>query len=226
VLAAEYVPDVESPVSTSAFAPPCYDGWDLDEQLRHIQRVLAGSGATPNLRSTPGLSDSADSTVGQVLRFDPPVASPAKNHSPAMRRARPKKAGGRFWSVLTWIASVLGLLSFACGGGLMAWSVVSGRSDLWALGTPLALGGQVALLVGLVFQIDRLWQGSHATVAKLDDVDQHLHQLQTTTNMLGSTHGPSAAFYAHLAEGAGPHLLLNDLKGQLDLLAMKLSQHE
>jgi hypothetical protein len=37
-----------------------------------------------------------------------------------------------------------------------------------------------------------------------------------------STHGQS--FYAHMAEGASPHLLLADVKGQLDVIAMRLAQ--
>ena len=41
--------------------------------------------------------------------------------------------------------------------------------------------------------------------------------------MLGTTHGPSAAFYAHWAGGAAPQILLTDLKSQLDLLAVKLA---
>ncbi len=36
---------------------------------------------------------------------------------------------------------------------------------------PVALCGQVALLVGLVLQLDRLRHDSHHAAAKLDDVD-------------------------------------------------------
>jgi len=45
--------------------------------------------------------------------------------------------------------------------------------------------------------------------------------------MLGTSHAsPGAAFYSHLVEGASPQILLSDLKGQLDLLAVKLGQNE
>ncbi len=90
---------------------------------------------------------------------------------------------------------------------------------------PVALVGQIALLAGLVLQIDRLWHDNRAAASKLDDVDEQIHQLKKTTMLLGASQGPaSAAFYTHLARGAGPQLLLTDLKGQLDLLAMKIAQ--
>ena len=114
-----------------------------------------------------------------------------------------------------------------CGGVLLIWSLVAGRQELWNVGLPAAVVGQIALLVGLVLQIDRLWYDSRQAAAKLDDVDQQIHELKTTTMLLGASQGPaSATFYSHLAGGAGPQLLLTDLKSQLDLLAMRIAQEE
>ncbi len=90
---------------------------------------------------------------------------------------------------------------------------------------PIALAGQVGLLLGLVLQSERIWHNSRYAVGKLDHVDSQLHKLKQTTSMLGVTHGSAAqAFYAHLADEADPHLLLADLKGQIDLLAVTLSK--
>ncbi len=51
-----------------------------------------------------------------------------------------------------------------------------------------------------------------------------MQQLERTTSMLGVTHGSaSQAFYTHLAEQAHPQMLLADLKGQIDLLAMNFA---
>jgi hypothetical protein len=114
-------------------------------------------------------------------------------------------------------------MAFVCGGVLLGWSLVTGRQELWSVGLPIALVGQVALLAGLILQLDRFWHDNRAAAAKLDTLDRRLDDLKTTTTMLGTTHGPSAAFYAHWAGGAGPQLLLTDLKSQLDLLAVKLA---
>ena len=68
------------------------------------------------------------------------------------------------------------------------------------------------------------WRDGRSAAAKLDEVDEELHDLKTTAAMLSETHSPSSAFYAHYAGGANAQLLLADLKGQLDLLAIKIGQ--
>jgi len=119
----------------------------------------------------------------------------------------------------------LGLMMFVCGGVLLGWSLLSGRGELWSLGLPLILIGQAALIVGLVFQLDGLWQSNRETSQTLEQLDDQLHDLQHATTMLGTTHsGGARSFYAHMAEGASPQMLLTDLKGQMDLLAVRLAQ--
>ena len=118
----------------------------------------------------------------------------------------------------------LGIMAIVCGGVLLGWSVFSQREDLWTIGLPVALAGQVALLLGLVLQLDRLWHDSRRATAKLDRFDEQLHDLKTATTMLGTSHAsPGGAFYSHFAGGASPQLLLADLKSQLDLLAVRIN---
>ena len=125
---------------------------------------------------------------------------------------------------MAWSCLSLGTMAFVCGAALMAWSTNAGRPDLWAVGTPVLLIGQISLVLGLVLQLDRIWRDSRRAAAKLDNVDEQISDLKTSTTLLGTTHGPSGAFYAHWAGGAGTDILLSDLKSQLDLLAVKLAQ--
>jgi hypothetical protein len=121
----------------------------------------------------------------------------------------------------------LGTMGLVCGGILLGWSAVTGRGELWSIGLPVLFGGQIALVLGLLGQLERLWRDSRSAAAKLKDVDRRIHQLNSTTSAISAGgHSPGSAFYSHLAGGAGPDLLLSDLKGQLDLLAMKLSERE
>jgi hypothetical protein len=121
----------------------------------------------------------------------------------------------------------LGLMSLVCGGVLLGWSIVEDRPELWTLGLPLAAGGQVGLLVGLVLQLESVWLNSRYTVSKLDEVDSQLDHLERTTTMLGVTHSSAAqAFYSHMADDADPQMLLVDLKGQLDLLARSMARRD
>jgi len=121
---------------------------------------------------------------------------------------------------------LFGTMALVCGSILLGWATIADRPELWTFGTPIALGGQIVLLVGLVCQLERLWSDSRRAVHQLEKVDAQLHELRTATTLLGTVHGPSAAFYAHLAGGAGPELLLSDLKGQLDILAARLAEEK
>lgn len=203
--------------------PPHYDSWELDQQLRDIQRMLD----TGKIGSDRPRADDRR----QVARLDPPHGDLSAWHQPAAGRA-PRRPGSNRAShfvlaALTWTALSLGTMAFVCGGILLGWSVLSGRTELWNVGMPIALCGQIALLVGLILQLDRLWHDSRRAAAKLDDVDQQLHELKTTTTMLSTGQGsPGSAFYSHLAGGAGPQILLSDLKSQLDLLAVKIMQQD
>jgi hypothetical protein len=199
---------------------PWYDTWELDEQLRHIERVLYGG----KLKQRE--SETADRRV--VTRLDVahstgPDWHVSKVREPAERR-KPNGRRGDGAGVLMWFSLGLGTCSLVCGGILLVWSLATGRHELWDIGLPLGLAGQITLLAGLVLQIDRLWHDSRTTAEKVANVGQELHELQTSATLPASDYGSaSKVFYSHLANGAGPRLLLNDLKSQLDLLAAKIA---
>jgi hypothetical protein len=116
-------------------------------------------------------------------------------------------------------------MGFACGGVLLAWSFVADRADLWSLGLPITLSGQCGLVIGLLLQLERVWKSSSDNYTKLDEVDGRLDDLKHLTTLLGTSQsGGSSAFYSHLSGGASPHLLLADLKSQLDLLAVHMAR--
>ncbi len=207
---------------------PAYDGWRLDEELQHIHRVLH-AGKAGDCTDSRTSENGPVPFGGQAARFDLAEGGLPARHVPASNRPgkRRKKVArrGAVSSLLTWFVFTLGLTSSACGGALLGWSLAGGGQQLWNIGLPVALVGQIALLAGLVLQVDRLWHDNRAAASKLDDVDQQIHKLKTTTMLLGTSQGPaSATFYSHLASGAGPQLLLAVLKGHLDLLAMKIAQ--
>ena len=118
----------------------------------------------------------------------------------------------------------LGTTGSVCGLALIGWAMNTGRQELWAVGTPIILAGQILLILGLVLELDRIWRDNRWAAVRLETVDEQLHDLKTATTLLGDVQGPSSAFYAHWAGGAGPEVLLGDLKGQLDLLAVKLAR--
>ncbi len=74
------------------------------------------------------------------------------------------------------------------------------RQDMWSVGTPIILAGQVFLILGLVLELDRIWRDNRWAAVRLETVDEKLHDLKTATTLLGGMQGRQP-FYAHWASG-------------------------
>jgi hypothetical protein len=90
--------------------------------------------------------------------------------------ARPRKASliRRVSAVVSWVILLVSLAALACGGGLLGYSYQTRRPDLWNVGLPVALGGQLGVLLGLFLLVDYLWQSSRRAAAELADVQARL----------------------------------------------------
>jgi hypothetical protein len=211
----------------NAFTPTRYDRWEWDEQLRHIHRAAGGGQhAAPHTGAEHGEPTSAVEPARlDAARHGPPPHHFAPKRPRVTTKQRKGKTGGGL-AVLSWTAITVGLGTFVCGGFLLGWSMVHHRPDVWNLGLPVAMGGQIVLLIGLVLQLEELWNGTSRTAATLDRVNQQLHDLQTTASRLNVHPATSASFYSHWAKDASPQILLSDLKSQLDLLAVKLADRK
>ncbi len=196
-------------------AQASFEDWQLDQNLRFLETQLG-----PWKRDRSGARAESEALIGASTRPTPPV-----RRSPALQRRRHMDRPARRSNVLAHGVLWLGLSALAVGGGLFGWSLVEKRPELWKLGAPVAAAGVVVFLVGLAWQLERIWRNSRFAVQKLRQLDEQLQQLERTTSMLGVTQGSAAqAFYTHMAESASPHMLLADLKGQIDLLAMDLAR--
>ena len=213
--AAERTPPTANPgaadsdfAATLSAIPLDWDDWELDEDFLRVGR-LSGPSAAP-AESQPAFAPVAASA---------PSVDRRSNHPVIVSRG---SAGRQF---ISWTVLSLSLMIFVCGAVLVGWSFYAGRFDLWRLGAPLTLIGQTGWLIALVLQLDGLWQGHRDTSQALQTLDGRLHELRQATELLSSARcGASQTFYAHMADGAAPHILLADLKGQLDLLATQLQQ--
>ncbi len=194
-----------------------YEDWELDQNLRSLEARFG-----PWQRRHAAHAEPQASRQPQ-WRFDAPHMSiPRPQTARRRRRAdRPARRSSLVAHSVVW----LGLLTLVAGGGVLGWSLSEGRPDLWNLGLTIAAGGGGVFLVGLVWQLERIWRNSRFAVQKLRQLDSQIRQLEHTTSMLGVTHGSaSQAFYSHMADGANPNLLLADLKGQIDMLAMNFAR--
>ncbi len=209
-------PDVtgeESTQPTGPDLPPLYDGWELDEQLRHLERVLAMDGGVA------GTSGHAVKNAAGQRRFDTPHAAIPGWHVPeAEKRVKTRRRRRGSWThAIVWLFLTLGLMALAFGSVLLGWSLVADRPELWRIGVPAALAGQVVLLLGLIVQLDRLWHDSRAASARLARVDERLARL-----------GSRRTFHRDWRHGGAgdPQMVLSDIQRRLDVLAERIGEPE
>lgn len=196
-----------------------FDDWLLDVELQRLQRLISAGAGGPQSTASPTFT-----TSPFPFSATPNVAS--FSNAPRMGQVAvpPEKVAPRKASLLVWSLLGSGIMAFVCGAVLLAWSLITGRGELWTLGMPICLGGQLGLLLGLMFQLTRLWDDNRQTASQLNSVDDRLSDLRRTSALLATGNGTAGqSFYAHMAGGASPQMLVADLKGQLDLLAMQMA---
>jgi len=199
--------------------------WEFEEDLLAVQRLvrsLRSAGVmTADSEETNQRVDSAQSLSAPHTNVMAELPLDKENRSGKKQKQKRKKAKMGFFA---WTLLSFGLMTFVCGAVLLGWSFVEGRSELWRVGMPLTLGGQAFLLIGLLLQLESIWQSNRDTTNTLDELDEQLHELKHATTLLSTARsGHGQSFYAHMAEGASPQLLLSDLKGQLDMLAVRMA---
>ena len=207
---ADFGLDLSPPAHAGAAATPDLDDWQLAEDLKQLRRMLHSTSPVPLAMPAPHrTSISAPVQAG-------PTAFPRPGRSPRTT----KKSRGIAAGIIGWFS----LASAMCGVALLGMSFAQQRADLWNLGLPITFGGQFGLLCALIMQLDCIRSDSSQAAEQLGHVGERLHEIKESTALLATpNHTAGGAFYAHLAQGASPQLLLADLKGQLDLLAMRLA---
>ena len=183
-----------------------WNDWSVDFEIARAEAAL---------ESTRYIERAPPDHIGMPHQATMPPSRPAAGAP--VREPRP---GIWAWSLL-----LLGVMGLSGGVVLVGCSFIPGRGNLWNAGLPVLLAGQVVLLLGLILQIERVWHNSRWAGRRLQDVDQQIEELNRSAALWTTTASPSAtAFYHHLAHGASPHILLADLKGQMDLLAQRTAQ--
>jgi hypothetical protein len=205
---------------------PSLDDWEMDAAFSHIAEVLGVDNSTGH-GSRP-VSRNAARVDNAHAKLRPRHGRPKKPMRRVAAKAHRGDYGGPLLALVIWAFLSLGTAALVCGGMLLAWSFVAARAELWKLGLPIAVGGQIALFIGLLLQIDRFWRDTRRTSRKLAQVDAKLRDLQTTAAGLSVRHGPSPKSpRSHLAAADDdPARLLGDLKNRLDALGTKIDQAE
>lgn len=166
-----------STASDASLHPPSYDGWAADEELRHIRRLLRSGTKSANEAEAPRREKTYRLDASQSIPR-PPTSSSLNRRSVRRGKARSgavkatRTPGDQTLAVLAWSTLSLGTMGFVCGVALLAWSMSSGRQELWAVGAPVLFVGQICLVMGLFLQLDRIWRDGRRAAAKFDSGEQ------------------------------------------------------
>ncbi|MBM4092356.1 MAG: hypothetical protein FJ276_23465 [Planctomycetes bacterium] len=90
---------------------------------------------------------------------------------------------------VVWTVLALGLGVFVCGAALMGLALLYQREQLWQVGLPMVLGGQLAVLAVVIWQLESVWQSNRATFVALHALDEQLRDIRRETR----ESGPSAS---------------------------------
>ncbi len=182
------VHSIRAPLST-------FDTWELAEQLRHVDRILSGTRFATTC-ATPAVAETTP----------PPSPTP-----------RTETRRGTARSHAAWAIVAIGAVALACGIILLCAGTFIAGPDWQSLGLPITLLGQVALLLGMMLQLDLVWQGKRDTASKLYRFQKRLVDLEALANELSpATPDAEPTPNAELE-------LVAELKSRLDVLSHRLN---
>ena len=195
------------------------EDWEFEESIRQAQRSVQG--AVPD---SPTVWDPATRVRADAphITTSPWQSSPWQSgelSDPVANATVPTPRGGANWP---WAILALGLGVFACGAALMGFSLGGAQPILWQLGLPMLLAGQVAVLFVVIWQLEVVWHSHRATFVALHSMDGQLRQWRRVLDCSSGGSSGETAFLRHVREGTAPHVLLEDLKQQIDILAHQL----
>ena len=176
----------------------------------------------------------------QFLRFDPASSSAmhqrtntanAATLQAAVRRQTANQPAAapigehRVSQFTAWLVAILGSASLGVGLGLIGWSIVGPRPDLWSWGLLATLGGQGLLIIGLVLLLGSLWTNARASTQRLQNLQSDLHRLHRAADAIAGDRSATAArFFGDLARAESPELLIANLYGQIDQLSTTIAK--
>jgi hypothetical protein len=190
---------IQAPLST-------FDTWALEEQLRHVDRILSGARFKTEVRPE---------------HTDPPSLVPAPRGALWKKRAASAaatpKLPTKLRARLAWIVVATGAAALALGICMLCAGAIIGRARWQSLGLPITLLGQVALLLGMMMQLDLVWHGKRETASKLYRFQKRLGDLEHLADELAPTSSEEPPPPVDEQE------LLAELKNRLDLLSHRLN---
>jgi hypothetical protein len=157
------------------------------------------------------------------INVDVPEASPQlRSITKHAARAGAEERTGNNWFVSLLLAT--GVISFLGGAASLIWSAALNRTYVWQWGLTITLAAEGLLIVGLTWMAARLWRNSRRLNRQLSDVDDQLEEIHELAGSLSAGRlSGSQHYYQHFSQVANPHMLVANLRGQIDQLAERMA---
>jgi hypothetical protein len=192
------------------------EDWEFEDTIRQARQLLRSMTDEPSTGADQRTSERTNATRRPSV--ERPAQAEPETSDPVM--PGPTQPNGTW----PWVILAFGLGVFVCGAALMGLSLAKGSTQLWQLGLPMVLGGQLAVLFVVIWQLDVVWLSNLATFVALHSVDEQLRQLQVRASHPGANPRDSKTFSRHLAEDVSPHSLLKGLREQIDAISAQLAK--
>ncbi len=188
------------------------EAWDFEETIRHAQRLMG------QVTSARPIEPGSAALPGEVADQRAEGWTPATAPSSA--------ASG---SMLPWLILALGIGVFTCGAALVGFSLTTGSALLWRLALPMVLGGQLAVLFVVIWQLEVVWHSNRATFVALHTVDDQLRRLRIDAkhdqaSVSGADRLGHRALESAASESPASQVALDSLRAELDALASQLDR--
>lgn len=204
-------PDVEQRLPFDSFAQK--------ESRRRLQRI-GRKLQSPCRRS---LSWHPSSTLQTIVGTAPVDARSEQRLRRLARQLEREAPAARRTSWLLSLLIAVGVIGFSFGLLALGWSAAFNLSIIWQWGMTTTIAAEGLLIVGLTSMAWRLWRNGRSVNRKLQGMDQQLTAIHELTGSLSAGHLSASQHYYHcFNQVANPHMLMANLRGQIDQLAERV----
>jgi hypothetical protein len=110
------------------------------------------------------------------------------------------------------------------GAAVLVWSAAFNQAHVWQWGLTTTIAAEGVLILGLAWMAIRLWHNSRHLNRQLRGVDEQLDEIHELAGSLtASQQSASQQYYHHFSQVANPHMLVANLRGQIDQLAERIA---
>ncbi len=133
---------------------------------------------------------------------------------------------GTTGSQTSWLLSsllALGTTGFTVGVLVLVCSAAFDLGQVWHWGMTTTIAAEGLLIVGLTWMATRLWYNSRRLNEELRGVDEQLVEIHEMAGSLSAGQlSASQNYYHHFSQVANPHMLVANLRGQIEQLAERI----